>query len=267
MNTLSVSLVTLVAGALVSGVATYLGTRSKLVLDYDADLRQRRIDAYADLWKRLSPLAKYGRLGALTVSDVEALAESLRVWYFEVGGLFLSTSARTDYFALQELLGLVAGGWGWQEKDGAVALSTAAREYIRTSASRLRTGLTRDVGSRTQPKLPGTAERIDRSLAGEYEREDDGRRVALRFRPWMLGGTRRIRLKTRGPSGAPRIEVVSWERGRQTARAVVTDTGGQRRSRILVVEPGLIVEGPPPGQDSPQGPALWRRMSPPQGRR
>jgi len=262
VDTLWVSLVTLVAGALVSGVATFMGTRNKLVLDYDADLRNRRIDAYADLWQRLSPLAKYGRLGAFSKADAEELAESLRVWYFEVGGLFLSTSSRTDYFCLQELVGLVVGGWGWQEESTG-ALSPAAREYIRISASRLRTSLTRDVATRTQPKVPGKAERIDGSLAGEYQREDDGRRIALRFRPWILGGTRGVRLETRGEAEPTQVKVRSWVRHRQTALVFLTDNSGQSRARFLVLEPGLIVEGPPPGQESPAGPALWRRTPPP----
>lgn len=259
METLWVSLVTLVAGALVSGVATFLGTRSKLVLDYDADLRKRRIDAYEDLWQRLSPLAKNGRLGAFATADAEELAESLHGWYFEVGGMFLSTSARTDYLTLQELVGLVVGGWGGKE-EGTAALSPAARESLRVSASRLRTSLTRDVGTRRQPKVPGRAERVHSALAGVYQREHDGRRMALSFRPWFRGGTRGVRLEARGEAGSTRVTVHSWVRDRQTALVVLTDpdTDGPGMARSLVLEPGLLVEGPPPGQESPAGPALWR---------
>jgi hypothetical protein len=59
MTTVLVSVLTLIGGAVVSGVLTYIGTRRKMALDYDADLRERRINAYQDLWQRLEPLSKY----------------------------------------------------------------------------------------------------------------------------------------------------------------------------------------------------------------
>ena len=94
MATVLLSVLTLVVGALVSGVLTYLGTRSKLALDYDADLRERRIVAYVDLWRRLEPLAKYGPKASFSQVEATELAESLRTWYFKRGGLFLSRATR-----------------------------------------------------------------------------------------------------------------------------------------------------------------------------
>jgi hypothetical protein len=94
MSTVLVSLLTLVGGAVVSGVLTYVGTKRKMVLDYDADLRERRIIVYTDLWARLEPLAKYASQDFSSQADVKELSESLRKWYFEKGGLFLSTGAR-----------------------------------------------------------------------------------------------------------------------------------------------------------------------------
>ncbi len=61
-----------------------------MALDYDADLRERRIVAYADLWSRLEPLAKYAPQASFSEVQAQELAESLRVWYFDKGGLFLS---------------------------------------------------------------------------------------------------------------------------------------------------------------------------------
>ena len=43
METVLISLLTLVTGAVVSGVLTYVGTKRKLELDYDADLRKKRM--------------------------------------------------------------------------------------------------------------------------------------------------------------------------------------------------------------------------------
>jgi hypothetical protein len=116
-TTLAVSAITLVAGAVVSGVGTYLVARRTLAYEYDSDLRKRRIEAYTDLWRRLEPLAKYARTEEFTKADAEDFATCLRVWYFETGGLFLSKATRTDYFALQDLLVRLGGGWGWDEED------------------------------------------------------------------------------------------------------------------------------------------------------
>ena len=76
MTTFLVSLLTLVVGAAVSGLVTYLETKRKLVYDYDADLRLRRINTYADLWKKLEPLAKYGGKLSFSKDDADGLAKS-----------------------------------------------------------------------------------------------------------------------------------------------------------------------------------------------
>ncbi len=267
MDTLWVSLVTLIVGGLFSGVATYLATRHKLVLDYDADLRKRRINTYRNLWARLRPLARYGQLSELSKDDVETLAEELRTWYFEVGGLFLSTDARSDYFAMQDLLKLIDNGWGWEtdgteDTDG--RLSAATREQVRVYGSRLRTSLTRDVGTRSRPRMRGDVDPVDRSLAGVYEREGDARRIELSFRPRLLGGTRRPpRLVAIHPGQEASIEVRGWSRHQLTVRAVLEGPGQQRAERILFLEDdGHIVEGSPATQEPPEPAAVWRRVSP-----
>lgn len=237
MATVLLSLLTLVVGALVSGVVTYLGTRSKLVLDYDADLRKRRIEAYADLWSRLEPLAKYAQKASFSEEEVRLLAESLRTWYFEKGGLFLSTTARGDYFALQDLLALVIGGWGWDPGGG--PLTPATRENLRTYGSRLRTSLTRDVGTRSRPRFRGGAEPFDRSCAGRYERDDDGQQLELAFPlafpPRRLGDLRRPSITVIEQGGPRPVKVLEWAPARSTIRAVLDDPDGHRRERVLLI--------------------------------
>jgi hypothetical protein len=256
MTAVLVSTLTLVLGALVSGVLTYLGTRSKLVLDYDADLRSRRVTAYSDLWARLEPLAKYAADSSFTETDAKDLATSLRVWYFQKGGLFLSQDTRADYFALQNLLAHLDTGWGWEApgKD----LTPAAREHVRTYGSRLRSGLTRDVGTRSRPRVRGDAEPVDRSLAGVYER-DDGQRLKLEFAPRFLGGTRRLTV-TALDTNPRAVEVRAWYPERLTILAVLTDPDGNRRNRVLLIEGTQLVEGPSPDEHAPDRAALWKRV-------
>lgn len=257
MTAVLVSTLTLVLGALVSGVLTYLGTRSKLVLDYDADLRSRRVTAYADLWARLEPLAKYAAESSFSETDAKDLATSLRVWYFQKGGLFLSRDTRADYFALQNLLTHLSEGWGW-EAPGRERLAPAAREHVRTYGSRLRSSLTRDVGTRSRPKVRGDADPVDRALAGVYER-DDGQRLKLDFAPRILGGTRRLSVTALGPN--PRaVEVRAWNPERLTIQAVLTDPDGNRHDRVLLIEGRQLVEGPSPDEHAPARAALWKRV-------
>jgi hypothetical protein len=313
VTTVLISLLTLIGGALVSGVLTYLGSRSKLAMDYDADLRKRRIETYSDLWSKLEPLAKYAPKETFSEADAVSLAKSLRDWYFEKGGLFLSTAAREDCFALQDLLKHISEGWGW-ERPNAVAesrdarfvqvfraenlssdlrlllggwihrllvvghipdrarfcpggaersvrgnLTPAAREQLRTYGSRLRTSLIADVGTRSRPKIRGDVERVDRSLEGVYER-DDGQRLKLGFRPWMLGGTRRRPIAAIENDGPRSVKVLEWNRGTLTIRALLNDPQGKPHERILLIERGQLVEGPTRDEEAPAQPALWKRI-------
>ena len=86
-----------------------------LQIEYDKDLRVRRIRAYGALPQKLRPLARYPQLEPLTHDRTLELTRSLSDWYFDAGGLFLSTTARDQYFALQDSLKIVlqkqAGQW------------------------------------------------------------------------------------------------------------------------------------------------------------
>jgi len=49
-------------------------------------------------------LAKYARPKELTFEGLETLTLSLRKWYFQKGGLFLSDNSRDRYFELQDAI-------------------------------------------------------------------------------------------------------------------------------------------------------------------
>jgi len=259
MATVLVSLFTLVGGAVISGVLTYVGTRRKLALDYDADLRERRISVYTDLWTRLEPLAKYSTKDFFSQADVKKLSESLRKWYFEKGGLFLSTGTRGDYFALQDVLSQLAGEWG-RDSSRRQNLTVAAREYLRLHGSHLRTSMTQDVGTRTRPKLRGDSEPVNPRLAGLFERELDRSQLRLEFRPRILGGTRRLSVKAIRKGGEERVDIREWAPERLRIRAVINDPDGNCRERVLLMEDGKIVEGPGPDEHAPAQAAVWKRV-------
>ena len=83
-----------VVSALIGIIGTYLVAilkhRKDLEFKYDTDRREKRITQYSELWKLLQDLAKYAQPKELNYGDVGTLSGSLRQWYFEKGGLFLS---------------------------------------------------------------------------------------------------------------------------------------------------------------------------------
>jgi hypothetical protein len=116
-------------------VGLYWKVRKELEAEYDKDLRAKRRDAYAALWKLLQPLAIYSPPGPVSPESMKQLSVELRQWYYEVGGLYLSANTRDAFFALQDEL----------TAQGATA------EKAREKGSRLRTATTLDVGSRRKP--------------------------------------------------------------------------------------------------------------------
>jgi hypothetical protein len=141
-------------GLLTGAVLALLASRQRPEVEYDIQLRNHRIEAYQALWKTLEPLAYYAPPSAVTHVVATDLAQALRTWYFEVGGLFLSEASRDAYFDLQKGLGGVV-----KEPRAAndLPLGTRRFERLRALASRLRTASTQDVATRVKPEALGPA--------------------------------------------------------------------------------------------------------------
>ena len=147
-----------------------------LAAGYAADLRERRIDAYKDLWKRLEVFALYQPAEDVTYAELEPFAVGLREWYFSLGGLLLSTEARNAYFAVQDAvvrarraaeknsltgpLRTRSESFTLTEADEQDRIETAwepgtnpKRDYfeIRRQTSALRSKLCDDLGTRARP--------------------------------------------------------------------------------------------------------------------
>ena len=73
-----------------------------LLIEYDKDLRMRRIACYEKLLNLMLPLAKYPEPDPLSYSKLSLLSVNLRRWYFEGGGLYMSEETRNKYFDLQD---------------------------------------------------------------------------------------------------------------------------------------------------------------------
>ena len=154
MNGLFLSLMTgLISGA-ITAVITYFATLSKARLDltlvYDKELRENRLEAYKELWKRLKPLARYSPETPLTHQIVKETSESMRDWYFDVGGIFLSRESREHYFALkQEMQNVIDHPELQKEKDRPLDAKWIKR--LHNQGKILRETLSNDIGTRRQP--------------------------------------------------------------------------------------------------------------------
>jgi hypothetical protein len=160
-----VAVIGLVGSAAGAIWAAYVGTRRRVLAElegqYDADLRDSRLEVYPHLWAATQPLAKWAREppGFPTFGELEQLGVTLRRWYFEQGGLYLSAESREAYFQVQTgLAAVVARG----DATHGQQVDEEVFDALRTIASWLRTTLTYDVGTRRRF-----------SLAPEWQQEDD----------------------------------------------------------------------------------------------
>src|SRR5215210_2314651 len=92
---IAIGVVTVALGSIAGAIAARRELRHK----YDESLRDLRIEAYEKLWAALEPLSKYGRAHAVSRDRADTLRSTLVTWYFETGGLVLSTRTRGVYFA------------------------------------------------------------------------------------------------------------------------------------------------------------------------
>lgn len=140
-------------GVIIAGLSAWLGKvwadriaqAQKLAGDIDLDLRKRRIDLYEELWKATAVLPKWPRAQGVTYEALLALSETLKTWYFQRGGMYLSRTAHRDaYSPLQDTLANILG----TQSTGPI--SDQHYELVRDRCSALRTALANDIESRRE---------------------------------------------------------------------------------------------------------------------
>jgi hypothetical protein len=116
-----------------------------LIEKYDLGLRDKRIEAYKELWKCMKPLSLKSKV-KLSVGDLISLQDALTNWYYTIngGGLFLTESSQKRYdFFIEQLQRAIKNNG--QESD---------IKKIKALASSLRTNLCKDIGTREESYLP-----------------------------------------------------------------------------------------------------------------
>ncbi len=146
------SLLTVVLSSLIGGAVAYVGAvvNSTLAMraQIDQSLREIRISVYKDLWRRTGLLPQWPKSPDVTYAKLADFSRDLRHWYFNEGGIYLSTEARTAYGKVQETVTTVL------QDAGEGKLTDEQYDRIRETCSLLRTELTRDLLSRRRGLLP-----------------------------------------------------------------------------------------------------------------
>ena len=141
------------SAVIVAGLAAWLGKvwadriaqTQKLMQGIDIDLRTKRIDVYGELRKSTAILPKWPKATNVTYEQLLSFSDSLRTWYFEKGGIYLSRSTHNNaYSPLQDALADVL------RTHNSGPVSDEDYDAIRSRCSALRTALAADIQSRRE---------------------------------------------------------------------------------------------------------------------
>jgi hypothetical protein len=108
----------------------------------DLALYKQRGEAYKPLWEKTSALPRWPQRTGITYSQLQTLSEEFRDWYYFVGGMYLSDSARKAYGNLQEALNHPT------RAPSPMSLTPLDYTLLQNLCSILRTELTHDLLSR-----------------------------------------------------------------------------------------------------------------------
>jgi hypothetical protein len=145
-------------GTLVGAIATYVTTRSNMLLEiqhsYDRVLIDKRLERYQALFHVSKCLPSYWVPGEEPIyEDLRQLRQDLTDWYFgdAAGGMFLSPAAKEHFMRL--LTTVVEVVHERTEDHEGIYLSRAQSQKLRECASELRHQLAEDVGASNPPRL------------------------------------------------------------------------------------------------------------------
>ena len=130
--------------ALVITANNFFSFRSRI----DENLREKRLEVYKILWKETSVLPKWPRNPDVTYKNLNELSKRFRDWYFNEGGIYLSTQARKAYEVVQDRISAAVDKHQHELNTPITYGKNGDYESIRDACSKLRTELTRDLESR-----------------------------------------------------------------------------------------------------------------------
>lgn len=113
-------------------------------LDIDKELRQARIEAYKQPWSALMPLSAHNPKPP-GWQDLDDIVQTLTNWYYQDGGLYLTTYSQPTYVRCVTAVRDVARSSPRQEHQ---LVDAEVIDYLYEIGSAFRTEMTLDLGSR-----------------------------------------------------------------------------------------------------------------------
>lgn len=137
--------------AIVTGVLTLLSAGILALLNgwlsgragIDENLRSQREELYPALWSATAVVSFWPRV-EVTRDGLDKLHRTLRSWYYEKGGLYMSEDSRARYGNVQELIAALLK----HDSGPADVLAEERHTDLMKTASSLRTALTEDLDTR-----------------------------------------------------------------------------------------------------------------------
>ena len=141
-----------IASSLIGAIVSYIGALIKNILEtktkINEALLEKRTGIYKDLWKLTKEIPKWPRNSNVTYKILEDLSRKLCDWYFDEGGIYLSSKAQKSYRDLQENIWKVI-----KENKKEDKISEKEYDSIRDKCSMLRTRVTKDLLSRKRAPI------------------------------------------------------------------------------------------------------------------
>jgi hypothetical protein len=153
MNEVIVGIIAASGGGAVTWLTTNARLRRELELLYDRDLREKRVAAYSELWRRTKRVPRNRRPGELTTATLREIREDWHDWYYDDGGIYMSEAVRIRYFEATAVID------GVRDASSEGELEEEAYLRVYTAVKRLRDVLTDDIGLRLDQKLGGRSAR------------------------------------------------------------------------------------------------------------
>ncbi|HEV8283019.1 MAG TPA: hypothetical protein VGQ09_01845 [Chitinophagaceae bacterium] len=143
-------ILTAVVGALTGLGAAFLKNTIDYRHEVRSDLWNKRFESYIRIWKLMQLIPLWPKNEKLTYKGLYEISMHFQNWYFQDGGILLSTPSRKNYGDMQEAITKIRSE---HEKTGMDALvNNEDYKVVQSACSSLRTAITNELLSRKTTK-------------------------------------------------------------------------------------------------------------------
>ena len=142
-------IVTAVVGALTGLGASFLKNKIDYRHEVRSDLWDKRFESYNRIWKLTQLIPLWPKNEKLTYKGLYEISLHFQHWYFQDGGILLSTPSRKSYGDMQEAISKIRPA---QDQTMDSLVSNEDYQTVQSACSAFRSGITNELLSRTTTK-------------------------------------------------------------------------------------------------------------------